>query len=751
VIEHLRTAYENAAEHLQDELAWLGLLLLREVGRFRAAHPEPGDGFQGIYIGDAEVDRLLVEVLGSTVAPRPDNADAEQLTARAEAGRAVIDARLEASSGAGVLLPVERLARRFDLAEFDRAALLLAAAPDLDRRFETLYAYLLDDVTKRRPTTGLALALASPRAPERWILRGRLEPGAPLVDERLLVVEGDGPFLSRPLRVDDRVLDELLGTARTVDALLRQAVEPASRGGHLWQLPRSAALEERLEAIANIWREHPGNPGRRVFHPLLTIEAARGSGLDAAAFSVAARLGRPVLRVRVDKLPTGRPSATEAVAVLRREALLRDAVLVLEECHELARSDNSAPELRLALESLAREAPVPLVLVAQRAAELRATLPELPVIRLELPADSVDERRRLWTEALERQGLNFEPLDAARTATTFALTPGQIERAAAGAGHRASMRGGGRTVVAADLNAAARAESHQGLDALARRIEPLYTWTDIVLPPATFRQLQEIAAAAQHRSTVLSDWGLGRKLSRGRGLNVLFSGASGTGKTMAAEVIAGELGLDLFQIDLATVVSKYIGETEKNLKRIFDEAETSNAVLFFDEADALFGKRSEVRDSHDRYANIEIAYLLQLMEQYEGGMAILATNLSQNVDEAFSRRMQYLVEFPLPDASLREQIWTRMFPPEAPVGDEVDLAYLARQFELAGGSIRGAALTAATMAAADGGVIHMPHLALAVAREYQKLGRLPSQGEFGPWYGDVLAGIGGVTTPVGAG
>jgi SpoVK/Ycf46/Vps4 family AAA+-type ATPase len=316
----------------------------------------------------------------------------------------------------------------------------------------------------------------------------------------------------------------------------------------------------------------------------------------------------------------------------------------------------------------------------------------------------------------------------------FTLSGGQVARAARLAADLASLRGSeaGRD----DLLAAARAVSNQGLVALARKLEPLYRWDDIVVPASVRQQLKEIQAAAEHRDLILVVWGFAERMSRGKGLNVLFSGASGTGKTMAAEVIANQLGLDLYEIDLATVVSKYIGETEKNLKRIFSEAQLSNAILFFDEADALFGKRSEVRDAHDRYSNIDIAYLLQLMEEYEGTV-ILATNLSRNIDEAFARRMHHVVEFPLPDEDLRSRIWARVFPPPAPVG-QLDLDFLARRFKLAGGGIRGAALGAAALAAADGGRIEMRHVALAVGREYQKSGRLPSHADFGPYYQGVL-------------
>jgi SpoVK/Ycf46/Vps4 family AAA+-type ATPase len=224
------------------------------------------------------------------------------------------------------------------------------------------------------------------------------------------------------------------------------------------------------------------------------------------------------------------------------------------------------------------------------------------------------------------------------------------------------------------------------------------------------------------RHLVYGAWGFDRKLSAGKGLNVLFAGPPGTGKTMAAEVMAGALALDLYKIDLALVVSKYIGETEKNLDRIFAAAETANAILFFDEADALFGKRSEVKDSHDRYANIEIGYLLQKMEEYEG-IAILATNLRQNIDEAFLRRLQSIVDFPFPDENHRRRIWGAVFPPAAPLGSDVDFAALARDVRLAGGSIKNIAVSAAFHAAAEERAIEMKHFIRAARREHQKLGR----------------------------
>jgi SpoVK/Ycf46/Vps4 family AAA+-type ATPase len=279
-----------------------------------------------------------------------------------------------------------------------------------------------------------------------------------------------------------------------------------------------------------------------------------------------------------------------------------------------------------------------------------------------------------------------------------------------------------------DLQAACRVRSNPRLSALARKVTPFHAWDDLVLPPDRTEQLREIVTSMRHRALVYHQWGFDARLALGKGLNVLFTGPPGTGKTMAAGIIAGVLGLDLYQIDLASMVSKYIGETEKNLARIFAEAETSNAILFFDEADALFGRRSEVRDSHDRYANLEVAYLLQRMEAYEG-VVILATNFGRNMDDAFVRRMHHTVDFPLPGEPERVRIWEQVFPAETPREPGLDLERVARRVEVAGGNIRNIALAAAFLAAEEDDVVRMGHLVRAARREFRKMGKVMSVGE----------------------
>ena len=284
-----------------------------------------------------------------------------------------------------------------------------------------------------------------------------------------------------------------------------------------------------------------------------------------------------------------------------------------------------------------------------------------------------------------------------------------------------------------DLYNACRAHSNQRLNRLALKVSPRYTWSDIVLPKEQMAQLRELLNYVKYRDLVYGEWGFEQKLSLGKGLNVLFSGVSGTGKTLAAEIMAHELGLDLYKIDLSMVVSKYIGETEKNLSAIFQEAKDSNAILFFDEAEALFGKRSEVKDAHDRYANIETAYLLQKMDEYEG-IVILATNLRNNMDEAFTRRMQGTIDFPFPEEDHRRLIFEGIFPKRSPLSSDIDFAFVARQFKLTGGNIKNIALHAAFLAAEDGKVISMAQIVRATKREFQKMGRLCSKADFGSYY-----------------
>jgi hypothetical protein len=424
------------------------------------------------------------------------------------------------------------------------------------------------------------------------------------------------------------------------------------------------------------------------------------------------------------RLPPPGPDRTEIVRILEREAALLPAAYYVD-CSEVE-MDNRA-DVAAANELV--DGLGAFTLVASREPWRCERRP----VTVHVPAVTAAAQLGLWRAALGRgavEGIATTLLE--RITQHFDLGPAAVEEAVATARGMARMRDLDDTRVAADdLWSACRAQAAQPMEGLAQRLDPCFDWDDLVLPADAAGQLRELAAQVVHRAHVYERWGFGTKLGRGRGISALFAGPSGTGKTMAAEVLARHVELDLYRIDLSNVVSKYIGETERRLRRVFDVAEQAGAILFFDEADALFGKRTEVKDSHDRFANIEINYLLQRMEDYRG-LAILATNKKDLLDDAFLRRLRFLVDFPFPDAEQRRAIWEGIFPPETDT-EALDFGFLAR-LEIAGGNIKTIALNAAFLAAAEDTPVRMPHILRAARREYLKINKLIQESEFGSYY-----------------
>jgi winged helix domain-containing protein/ATPase family protein associated with various cellular activities (AAA) len=647
------------------------------VAQRRGDDPNPEDPFRGLYLSDEAVDRLL-----QPSAPPPPLPSAERdRTERAG----------DAAERAGEPVRLRQLARAADLTDLDVEFLVAALAPDLDSRFERLYGYLNDDVTRRRATIGLVLELAGVPATSA-AARARLAPGGPLLDHRLVVLDdASGPLLTRSLRVPDRVASHLLGD-NACDPALADVLCPLS--------PYDGPLAARLAAAL----------GRGVRLVYLRDRGRRSAAATAAA--AVRGSGRPVLG-----LDLSRAAAAEAdglVPIAGREALLRGAAMVAGPVDGLVGPSPTA------LRPLT-ELTVPVLLHGDATWDPRWS-PQVP-LQAEAPVLGTADRIRIW-----HRELDGEP---GPPPAHLLLGPEQIARAVRAA--RLSGLAGDHPPGLAPLLSGAREQNTAGLERLARRIEPAVGWPDLVLPAGVTGQLRELAARARHRDRVLTDWRMRPGGGRGHGITALFAGDSGTGKTMSAEVIAGELGLDLYTIDLATVVDKYVGETEKNLERIFAEAGGVNAVLLFDEADAVFGKRSEVRDAHDRYANIESAYLLQRMESFDG-LAMLATNLRANIDDAFTRRLDAIVDFPVPDADLRRTLWDQCLGPRVPRAEDLDLDFCARAFEFSGGAIRSVVVTAAYLAADKAAPVGMAELITAVQREYRKLGRLLLEREFGPYH-----------------
>ena len=679
---------DQSVVHVLRRLELIEARVRSAVARRRTADPDTDDRFRGLYISQAHVDRLLAEKGG----PMPPDANAA--TAREE-----IEATADAAERDGADLRLRRLARSFRLEEIDIELLLIAMAPDVDVRFERLYGYLQDDVSRRRASVGLGIELCGLPSSSAYA-RSRLASGAALVDECLILVEeGDRPLLTRSLRVPDRVAAHLLGSDMPDPAVASLSYASA------------AAAPEQAAALLR-WM---GDAGSKLAY-VRERPGASGAGLASSAFE---QVGRPTLALDLERL---RPEddLQMVAALTAREAGLTGAGVVAGPVEVLIAK--GLPAVRAFAEM-----PATVVLVGARSWD-PGWARDVPFI-CEAPVPDAAQRADLW-----RQNLNGDTppgVDLAGTMAQFRLTAEQVNRAARAA--RMDARAREAPLDEDQLKAGARAQNAAGLERLARRIQPTVRFGDLVLPPDTMAQLNELLTRARYREQVLDVWKMGGPSARRRGLTALFAGPSGTGKTMAAEVLAGELGLDLYTVDLATVVDKYVGETEKNLDRIFAEAERVNGVILFDEADALFGKRSEVSDAHDRYANVEVAYLLQRMELFDG-IAILATNLRANLDEAFTRRLDSLVDFPEPEEEYRLQLWQRTLGTAMPRADDLDLPFLAQSFKLAGGGIRNIVVAAAYAAAEHGRPLSMTDLIRATQREYLKMGRLCVESEFGPYY-----------------
>jgi hypothetical protein len=683
---------DASVRHLAARLELIETRIRAAVARRRATDPDPDDRFRGLYVSDLQVDEMLAGRTAPILPSAPDPTFIEQLRA--------VEADAEAAEAAGADVRLRRLVRSFDLQPLDVELLLVALAPDLDPRFERLYGYLHDDVSRRRASIGLALELVGAGGAS-GAGRARLGVSGPLVAGGLLVVEDtERPFLTRALRVPDRVAGHLVGDDTTDPLVAALEVTPSDR-----DLAGSATLERGLRAGAR----------------LAYVRERIGTAPLTVAARALARLGPPPVVIDLGRL--GPREEADAATAAIREARLRGCGLVAGPVDVLAERGPAA------VRAFAEAACVT-VLHGARGWDPAWSRTVAFLVEAELPTAA--ERRDAWHAALD--GSASGDMAAAIAALPYRLAPEQVERAAEAG--RLTAAAAGRALAVGDVAAGARSQNAAGLDRLARRIEPRVGWSDLVLPAPVIEQLGELTARARHRDRVLDDWGLGRTSLKGRGVTALFAGDSGTGKTMSAEVIAGSLGLDLYVIDLSTIVDKYIGETEKNLDRVFNEADRVNGVLLFDEADAIFGKRSEVKDARDRYANVEVAYLLQRMEVFDG-MAVLTTNLRANVDEAFLRRLDAIVDFPVPDVEDRRRLWERNLSAGVPKADDIDVDFLARRFTLSGGNIRNVAVGAAFRAAAGERPLAMADLVRETAREYRKLGRLCVEAEFGSWFGVI--------------
>lgn len=623
---------------------------------------------------------------------------------------------------------LERLCHLCHLNAFERNILLLCAGVELSKPIASLCAALHGDSKQAYATFGLALSVF----PEvNW---AALTPKSPLRRWRLIDIGGGTALTASPLRIDERILHELLGIQH-LDDRLTGVVMPVSMS-HLPDAPLPPSYQALVKDIVISGLTSSQSPSFQP-SPVVQLCGPDSTTKRAIAAAACAQVGLSLHTITADALPVELSQVNLVQCLCEREAMLTDTAFLLD-CDHLSDTpnDGAIAPLQSVIQRLIEQMNCSLLVSSGDRRGQR----QRPLITVDVHAPTSEEQHHLWVSLLEGNGLGEKGLEEGAIAqlnghldhlvANFNLSPAAIQTITTRVQHRLTSAPPPTIPLPDLLWDTCLAQSRPRMDDLAQPIASSMTWSDLVLPPKEIAVLQTMTAHVRQRSAVYGKWGFAKKSRRGLGISALFAGTSGTGKTLAAEVIANTLNLDLYRIDLSAVVSKYIGETEKNLRRIFDAAETGGAVLLFDEADALFGKRSDVKDSHDRYANMEVAYLLQRIESYRG-LAILTTNLKDSIDQAFLRRIRFVVQFPFPDAEQREEIWQRTFPPETPTQD-LNYKKLAK-LHVAGGNIRNIALNAAFLAADAAEPVQMKHILQAAQSEYLKLERQLTDREIKGW------------------
>lgn len=721
--------YSNNLEHIKDELARLDLLIRRAIYKFQRSLKK--NELSGLYITDQEIDALLsqgVEDTGSS-----DISEDSNLLSLIREKTEEIDQMVLKSLNEEVHLQYPRLTSIFGLSPFEKDIVLICLAPEIDLKYQKLYSYLQDDITKKHPTIALMQNLLFANFEEKIMARRLFSPESFLMRYRVISIEkdpsdADNHFPAQRIKLDDRIAGFLLD----LNDLSDEISSSTSVAYPSDMTPDPTLPEDSRSKISGLLSSYlEGDKGNRI---IFSFYGPDSEGKKKMAESVCLAIGLPLLISDIELLVKQKGDFERLLSLILREGLLQPAAVYLDNVDTALRKEESTITYLKTVNKMFRRMGWIVFLSSTSRWTHSGTDEDQMFFEFEFPVLTHRERESYWNYALNGDRPPDNNIDMKSVVSNFRFTRSQINDSVSSARNMALLRDQDNLIITEDdLITAARSCSNQNISSFGRKIIPKYVWDDIVLPRDNLQHLKELCGHVKFHSMVYGEWGFDRKHSLGKGLNILFSGPTGTGKTMATEIIANELKLDLYKIDLSTVVSKYIGETEKNLSKIFKEAETSNAIIFFDEADALFGKRSEVKDSHDRYANIEINYLLQKMEEHEG-IVILATNLSKNMDEAFTRRMHFSINFPFPEREQRMLIWKSIYPREAPLAGDVDHYFLAKQLQISGGSIKNIAIRSAFMAAEESGNVDMKHIVLAVKREFQKMGKLCMENDFKQYF-----------------
>jgi AAA+ superfamily predicted ATPase len=716
--------YTEGAAEVADHLCRLHVILRRAVLRFRAGLGRVADGLDGIAILDSEIDGFLGNPSPIFESPETEWQPAFETVLATERHRC--DLRSQAGSAGGIELPIDLLRRRFDLSDLELDLLLICAAAELHQGYGRLYAYLHNDITQKRPTVALLLDIFGDNWARRLEVRHCLMAHATLRRQGLLFCpDRNGDGLASQVIVEPSILQSLLG-APSVAAVVSAEQDQVDIDDLVVSETERDELR-RLAAFVSAADSASAEP------TAIVLRGPAGVGKRTAASALCRRLARQLFVFEINR-------AEDVDVRLRdwmRDVRSAGGITAIRLPAAMAEVDKIFETVGACL--MQAGVSIAFILAEQNTPSAVPLPDKLHAISVDFGSPRAGLRRVAWARFIRELGLECCEEEIKAISSVYPFAVGTIRRAARDVRDRCRFEAEqSKHIDFGVLAAACRARTRHRLGQLSQLLPARCGWNDIVLPADELCRLQEIANAVRSREQVMERWAFAEKLSSVPGVNALFFGPSGTGKTMAASILGKELGMGVYRVDLSRVVSKYIGETERNLDILFEEARRAFAILFFDEAEALFGKRSEVKDAHDRYANIEVAYLLQRMESFEG-VAILATNLRKNMDNAFLRRLQFAVEFPLPSLEQRLRIWRQVWPPAAEMRADIDLDFMAATFEISGGHIRNIALMAAYLAAQDGTAIAMPHLIGATRREFQKLGQLCVPERFGKYHHLVAA------------
>ncbi|MCD9022377.1 ATP-binding protein [Cohnella silvisoli] len=724
--------YNNDREYLKDQWEWLDsciALRLHLQERFEQ-HALTVSGSTGELLSEFE----LFESIRTLASVQENDAVTVRLLKHVELIERRIEDRLKLSEEANVFLALPYLSRIFGLSAYEVKGIIVCLAVEVDRKYESSYELMQRDKAAKLPTPDLISQLVSRSEEDLLLIRAAFDEEGPLKKYFLrqeVSTNRMGTLLNRQTKLDERIVRFLLHSGDVPPSMDPYVTFIHAENKHSPLIGNMDIQNKLRQWITNRILE-----SEKPSHPLIiSLWGKPGSGKKTQAFHLCQYFNQSVLCVDLDKWPaSNKDDIRERMNNLFREATIQQAVLVF--CHFEAWVDKAervlSPEATYLLHELWEMSGIVFLLSEEPCQPLDQH--RLIDLEVELPALSDADRSQAWSQLTASYAVD-STIDWEALSARFLFNVGQMKDALKAAKTLSEWnRGEAEAAVIGwrDMIQASYKQLNHSLGNKSKRLSPKNSWGDLILPAVQKEKLQHACNHIQYKHTVYGRWGFDKKLSYGTGISLLFSGPPGTGKTMASEIVAKELDMEIYKIDLSQIISKYIGETEKNLREIFDEAQASYAVLFFDEADALFGKRSEVKDSHDKNANTEVAFLLQKMEEYRG-ISILATNYLQNMDEAFLRRINYVIRFPFPDEKQRETIWQHIFPVQTPLEKDIDFNFLARKLQMAGGSIKNIALTAAFLASGKDEKVGMRHIFKAYQYELDKTNRALTRDDLGEY------------------